>query len=181
MSRAVCDPATCQCLSASSPLHVSIKGVYAALGDFTHLNEICHEFVARDNEVRRFFDVKRKALSALKELEEAHRLMVDDIDKMRAEDELYHNPVSFLPPRVEAESHVSVPADSDADALKTSGDAKRRKVLGLTKARFQLGLSKARFQSAPAAGNVKRDPRCIDSCPGGHEHVAIDFGESDDF
>ena len=180
----VCDPATCECLSASSPLHVSLKGMYAALGDFTHLNEICHEFVERDNKVRRFFNVKRKALSALKELEEAHRVMVVDIDRMRAEDELYHNPVSFLPARVEAESaaaghkaHVPVvsvvsvvPADSDADALKTSGDAKRRKVLGLTKARFQLGLSKARFQSAPAAGNVKRDPRCIDSCPGGHEH-----------
>lgn len=172
MSRAVCDPATCQCLSASSPLHVSIKGVYAALGDFTHLNEVCHEFVDRDNEVRRFFNVKRKALSALKELEEAHRLMVDDIDKMRAEDELYHNPVSFLPPRVEADSHVSVPADSDADALKTSGDAKRRKV---------LGLSKARFQSAPAAGNVKRDPSVPPTCTGGHDYVALDFGESDDF
>jgi hypothetical protein len=155
MASVVCDPATCQCLSASSPLHVSIKGVYAALGDFTHLNDICHEFVARDNEVRRFFNVKRKALSALLELEEAHRLMVDDIDKMRAEEELYHNPVSFLPPRVEPESHVLVvPADSDsdADALKTSGGAKRRKVLG--GAGF---ATKAAFKIAPPAGHIKRE------------------------
>ena len=142
-SAVVCDPATCKCLSASSALHVSIKGVCAALGDFTHLNEICHEFVDRDNEVRRFFNVKKKALSVLKELEEAHRLMVEDVKKMRAADELYHNPVSFLPPRVEADSHVSVPGDSDADALKTSGDAKRRKVSGFTM---------ARFKSAPLAG-----------------------------
>ena len=153
MASVVCDPATCQCLSASSPLHVSIKGVYAALGDFTHLNDICHEFVARDNEVRRFFDVKRKALSALLELEEAHRVMVDAIDKERAEEELYRNPRSFLPPRVEPESHVLVvPADSDADALKTSGDAKRRKVFG--GAGF---ATKAAFKIAPPAGHVKRD------------------------
>jgi|LakMenE01Jun11ns_1017448.scaffolds.fasta_scaffold9805931_1 hypothetical protein len=184
----VCDPATCECLSASSPLHVSLKGMYAALGDFTHLNEICHEFVERDNKVRRFFNVKRKALSALKELEEAHRVMVVDIDRMRAEDELYHNPVSFLPARVEAESaaaghkaHVPVvsvvsvvPADSDAVAL-TSSDAKRRRVFRNAKAAFMM---------APPAGHVpfhadfKRDPRCHDTCSIAHEYVALDFGES---
>ena len=178
----VCDPATCECLSASSPLHVSLKGMYAALGDFTHLNEICHEFVERDNKVRRFFDVKRKALSALKELEEAHRVMVVDIDRMRAEDELYHNPVSFLPARVEAEAPVPVvsvvPADSDADALPSSGDAKRIKLSRNTKAAFKI---------APPAGHVpvhadfKRDPRCHHTCTRAHEYVALDFGESSEF
>ena len=142
----VCDPATCECLSASSPLHVSLKGMYAALGDFTHLNEICHEFVERDNNVRRFFNVKRKALSALKELEEAHRVMVLDIDRMRAEDELYHNPVSFLPARVEAESQVPVVSVVPADALPSSGDAKRRKLSGNTKAALKI---------APAAGHIR--------------------------
>ena len=119
-------------------LQVAIQAVRDALHGSTHLMEMCHEFYDAENKIPLFFAAKRKALIALQDLDEAHVDIAVDIEQMRAADELYNNPPSFLPPRVEesvvepasaSASASELPASEHASGVKSTLNGKRRKLI----------------------------------------------------